>query len=156
VSQKKPTLGRGLADLLGQARLTQTTRRLLDEFLQPKWFRTPAVIGHAKLFFDDFRPTARISAASTEADALSESLVLNLKDPKLREYVCYVLLDFVTADPELDEVPLAAALEFSRRLDIEAPFEKLAARELKMKARDVRRVKDQAAELLAKAEATGE
>jgi hypothetical protein len=129
---------------------------LLDEFLQPKWFRTPAVIGHAKLFFDDFRPTARITAATTEAGALSESLVLNLKDHKLREYVCYVLLDFVTADPELDEVPLAAALEFSRRLDIEAPFEKLAARELKMKARDVRRVKDQACELLAKAEATGE
>ena len=51
---------------------------------------------------------------------------------------------------------LAAALDLCRQLEIEAPFEKLAARELKMKARDVRRIKDQAAELMAKAEATGE
>jgi hypothetical protein len=67
-----------------------------------------------------------------------------------------LLLDFVTADPELDEMPLAAALDLSRQLDIEAPFEKLAARELKMKVRDVRRVKEQAAEMLAKAEVSGE
>ena len=53
-------------------------------------------------------------------------------------------------------MPLAAALEFSRRLEIEPAFEKLAARELKMKARDVRRVKEQAAELLSKAEAANE
>jgi hypothetical protein len=176
-------------DLIGQTRLTRGTRRLLEILLQPKWFQTPAVLGHAKMFFDDFRPAENRVAANNlgapasppafadpekiacgEAGAPEEKLEpphvgchnqsefpgLNLSDPKLREYVCYLLLDFVTADPELDEIPLAAALELSRGLDIEAPFEKLAARELKMKARDLRRIKEQAAELLAKAEVSGE
>jgi hypothetical protein len=62
-------------------------------------------------------------------------------------------LDFTKADPELDEVPLAAALEFSRQLEFDAQFEKIAAKELNMKLRDVRKLKEQAPELLAKVEA---
>jgi hypothetical protein len=131
-------------DLLAQAKLTQTTRRLLEQFLRPKWFHTEAVLGHAKLFFSDFKPAA----------AADESFLSNLqfKDNKLREYVCYLLLDLVAADPELDEVPLAAALEFAQKLEMDVQFEKLAAKELKLRARDVKRVKSNAQELLAKAE----
>jgi hypothetical protein len=101
------------------------------------------VLGHAKLFFDDFIP-----AAPQDASLLD---VFRTSDIKTREYLCYVLLDFVTADPELEEMPLAAALEMSRQLEFDAQFEKLAAKELKMKVRDVRKLKDQAAEMLAKA-----
>jgi hypothetical protein len=49
-------------------------------------------------------------------------------------------------------MPLAAALELSRHLEFDAQFEKLAAKELKLKVRDMRKLKEQAAELLAKAE----
>ncbi len=132
-------------DLLGQRRLTAVTRRLLERLLRPKWFQTPAVLGHAKLFFDDFQPGNGDSPAAPEG--------LKVRDAGLQEYLCYVLLDFVTADPELDELPLAAALELSRALELEAAFEKLAAKELKMKVRDVRKIKEQAAEMLAQAEA---
>ena len=52
--------------------------------------------------------------------------------------------------------PLAAALELSRKLQFDAQFEKLAAKELKMRVRDLRRIKEQAAEMLAKAEVNGE
>ena len=130
-------------DVIGQAKLANETRKVLGSFLRPKWFQTPAVLGHARLFFDDFR-------TSEGADPLSFDL--NLSDSKLREYICYVLLDFVTVDSELDELPLAAALELTRKLEIDAEFEKLAGRELKMKLRDIRSLKDQAATLLAKAE----
>ena len=44
----------------------------------------------------------------------------------------------------------------SRGLGLEAQFEKLAVRELKTKVRDLRRIKDQAAEMLANVEANGE
>lgn len=134
-------------DLLGQVRLVNNTRRLLECFLQPQWFQTPAILGHARLFFDDFQPATTKDASILDAAKFS--------DAKLREYLCYVLLDFVTADPELDEMPLAAALDFSRRLEIDSQFEKLAAKELKLKVRDVRRLKEQAAEMLAKAEVAG-
>ncbi|PWU14825.1 MAG: hydrolase [Verrucomicrobia bacterium] len=135
-------------DLIGQKRLTSATRRMLECLLRPKWFQTPATLGHAKLFFGDFRP------ANSNNSSLGEEL--KFSDAKLREYLCYVLLDFAKADLDLEEMPLAAALELSRQLEFDAQFEKLAAKELKMKARDVRRIKEQAAEMLAKAEANGE
>ena len=135
-------------DLIGQKRLTAATRRLLECLLRPKWFQTPATLGHAKLFFDDFRPAGNYDPSLSDA--------LKFSDTKLREYLCYVLLDFAKADPELDEMPLAAALELSRQLELDAQFEKLAAKELKMRVRDVRRIKEQAVEMLAKAEASGE
>jgi hypothetical protein len=134
-------------DLIDQSRLTRNTRRLLEYLLQPKWFQTPAVLGHARLFFDDFQPA--LARDPMALDGLKSS------DAKLDEYTCYLLLDFVTADPELDDMPLAAALELSQTLELDAQFEKLAAKELKMKVRDVRRLKEQAAEMLAKAEANG-
>jgi len=130
-------------DLIGQTRLSRQTHQLLAYFLQPKWFQTAAVLGHAKLFFSDFAP----------AQARDVSVVEDLKftDARLREYCCYLLLDFVTVDPELEDMPLAAALELSRELDMDVQFEKLAAKELKMKVRDVRKLKDRAAEMLVKA-----
>jgi hypothetical protein len=132
-------------DVIGQRRLCGETQRLLEYFLQPKWFQTPSVLGHAKLFFPDFKPAA----------ARDGSVCLDIKsgDGRLCEFLCYLLLDFVTADPDLDEMPLAAALELSRQLDLDPQFEKLAGKELKMKARDLRKLKEQASELLAKAEA---
>jgi hypothetical protein len=135
-------------DLIAQRRLTAATRQLLECLLRPKWFQTPATLGHAKMFFPDFRAPNGQAPSSCEG--------LKFTDPKLREYLCYVLLDFTKADPELDEMPLAAALELSRQLELDEPFEKLAARELKLRVRDVRKIKEQAAELLAKAEANGE
>jgi predicted SprT family Zn-dependent metalloprotease len=133
-------------DLLGQKRLTSATRRLLETLLRPKWFQTPATLGHAKLFFENFQP-ANGDAAPVED--------LKSVDAKVREYLSYVLLDFAKVDPELEESPLAAALELSRQLEFDAQFEKLAAKELKMRVRDVRKIKEQAPEMLAKEE-TGE
>jgi len=134
-------------DLLGQKRLTSATRRLLENLLRPKWFQTPATLGHAKLFFENFQP------ANGDAPSIGD---LKSADAKLREYFCYVLLDFAKADPELEELPLAAVLELSRQLEFDAQFEKLAAKELKMRVRDVRKIKEQAAEILTKEEANAE
>lgn len=135
-------------DLVGQMRLTTATRRLLECLLRPKWFQTSATLGHAKLFFADFRPV------NGGAPSIPEEL--KSSDTRLREYICYVLLDFTKVDPDLDDMPLAAALELSRQLEMDAEFEKLAVKELNLKVRDVRRIKEQAAEMLAKAEANGE
>lgn len=134
-------------DLIGQARQVRNTRRLLECFLAPKWFQTPAIMGHARLFFDDFQPATAKDASIVD--------ITKFCDAKLREYWCYLLLDFVTADPELDDMPLAAALVFSRQLGLDAQFEKMAAEELKLKVRDLRKLKEQAAEMLAQAEVSG-
>ncbi|MGN6385746.1 MAG: M48 family metalloprotease, partial [Verrucomicrobiota bacterium] len=131
-------------DLIGQKRLTRATRRFLEVLLHPKWFQTPAVLGHARLFFHDFKPAVEIEPASTEG--------LLFTHDKLDQYFSFLLLDFVKADPDLEEMPLAAAFELSRKLRFDAQFEKLATRELKLKAKDLRRIKDQAAKMLVEAE----
>jgi hypothetical protein len=133
-------------DLLGQKRLTSATRRFLETLLRPKWFQTPATLGYARLFFENFQP------ANGDASPIDD---LKSVDAKMQEYLCYVLLDFAKADPELEELPLAAALELSRQLEFDSQFEKLAAKELKMRVRDIRKIKEQAPEMLAKEE-TGE
>jgi hypothetical protein len=135
-------------DLIGQRRLTESTRRLLEYLLQPQWFQTPAVLGHAKLFFDDLVPSANRGPDLIEG--------LKFTDRETREYLGYLLLDFVTADSELGEMPLAAALELSRELDLSTDFEKLVTKELKMKPRDLKRIKDRAKDMLAAAEKSGE
>ncbi|HUR47168.1 MAG TPA: hypothetical protein VMZ27_14910, partial [Candidatus Saccharimonadales bacterium] len=84
---------------------------------------------------------------------LPDFAALELSDDKLREYLCYVLLDFMVADPELDEMPVAAGLEFSKSLEMDGIFEKLLTKELHLKARDLKRLREEASTMLAKAEA---
>jgi hypothetical protein len=131
-------------DLIGQVQLTEITRRVIQQLLRPKWFHTGAVMGHAKLFFPDFETTADVDAGLAEA--------LKTSEPWLGDYLAYVLLDFVPADPSLDDMPLAAALELAQRLRIDHAFEKAAVKELKVKARQLKRLKSEGAEMLAKAE----
>ena len=135
-------------DLIGQARWSRNTRHLLEHFLQPKWFQTPAVLGHARQFFGDFQIDKTSEVSSLKA--------IVSREKNIQEYFCYVLLDFVTVDRDLDEMPLAAAIECSRILEIDEPFEKLAIKELKMKVRDFKKVKEQAAEMLVTAGVIGE
>jgi hypothetical protein len=97
-------------DLLGQEVVTGWTRRLIDSILSHKWFQTDPVIAHARLYFDDYSPPT---------DALTDSQLahdVRLETKSIRDYFCYVLLDFVSADRELDEPSLAAALTQRRNL----------------------------------------
>jgi hypothetical protein len=135
-------------DILGQMRMAQATRSLIVRLLQPKWFQTPTTLGHATQFFADFQPATGTGAA------LSDGLLTS--DNKLREFFCYVLLDFARIDPDLEEAPLAAAFQLTAELKMDAAFERIAAKELKMRARELRRIKEQAAEIIARAEAEGE
>jgi hypothetical protein len=131
-------------DLIGQGRVSNLTRQILESFLQPKWIQTEAMLAHAKLFFEDFHP-----AKSKTAPVHNP---LYFADPTICEYLCYVLLDFAVADPDLDEMAMAAALEFSKALEMDSTFEKLLTKELHVKSRDLKRLKAEASSLVAKAE----
>jgi hypothetical protein len=134
------TAGLEELDLLGQTQLTTTTRQFLEAFLRPQWFHTEPVLAHAKLFFADFK-----------AGVLSGAPPL-VVESRLKNYFCFLMLDFAAVDPDLDDLPLAAAFQWSKLLGIEAEFEKLAAKELKLKARALTKLKNEADDMLAKAE----
>jgi len=61
-------------------------------------------------------------------------------------------MDFAVADPDLDNIPLAANLELAKSLGLTATFERIAQKELSMPKRQFNKLKQDAAALLAKAE----
>jgi predicted SprT family Zn-dependent metalloprotease len=113
-------------DLLGQKRMTEVTYALIQELLQPEWYRTPSVLAHARLFFPDFQPGGNTKTTRSTS----------VKDGKTQEYLNYVLLDFVVMDPELEDEPLKQAIRVAERWDLAESFAKLAQKELKLKARE--------------------
>ncbi len=122
--------------LLQQAGLGELTRRFLADLLQPDWFQSDAVLAHARLFFRDFSPAP--SADSTLGAELAE-----LPAGK-REYFCHVMLDFCAVDADLHDQPIIRCLELARGMECLGVFEKLLAKELKVKSRDLKKLKEKA------------
>jgi hypothetical protein len=69
----------------------------------------------------------------------------------LHDYLASVLVDFVAADPELDDLALAAALGLADALGCTEPFEQRVVKDLCFPKRSLTRVKRDAAALLGKA-----
>lgn len=135
-------------DLLGRKRVEGLTRRLLDRMLKPDWLRTEATLAHARLYFDDFAPSDADDAADVDEKLAKE---LETSDGQLFDYYSYVLLDFVAVEQEHEEAPLAAALVLADRLGLKDRLRNFAAKELKLKKRDIDRVFKDADNILARA-----
>jgi hypothetical protein len=129
-------------DLLGQQQLTGWTRRIVAQLLQPAFLRSEGLLAHARRFFPDFQPDAAADA-TLDANVAAASGV--------HDYVAALLLDFAVADRELDDVPLAAALEMARRLGLVESFERLALKALRQTKRQFNKLKQEAPALLQRA-----
>jgi hypothetical protein len=130
-------------DLLGQQRLTALTQRLLAQLLQRRCLRSDALLAHARLFFPDFEPDESVDPSLAEIIAAT---------PGIHAYVATLLMDFTVCDRELEDVPLAASLELSERLVLLAEFERFALKELRMPKRQFNKIKQEATDLLKRAE----
>lgn len=124
----------GLDDLtlVQQSELAELTRRFLAHLLEPTWFQTEAVLAHARLFFRDFKPAA-------DATIITE---LAERPASHREYFAQLMLDFCAVDPDLDDAAIERCLEFARDLECLGVFEKLLTKELKVKAKDLKKLKE--------------
>ena len=138
----RPALGN--LDLLGQRTVAGLTRRLLDVLLSRRWMQTESVLAHARLFFEDYVPPEDL----LEDPALPEDLRTN--DQPMQNYYCYVLLDFVTADRDLEEVPLANALVLAEKLGLKDQFGEIAKRELRLRKKQWESIDQEKEALLAK------
>lgn len=125
-------------DLLGQAHLTRQTRSWLDLIFSPADMRTETNRAQARLFFPDYEfPTtdsndAALLAAITDASG------------SIRDYFCYLLLDFATVDPELEDEALKHAFRLADRCDWSRRLEALVVKELKLKKREAKRLCEEA------------
>jgi hypothetical protein len=133
----------GALDLLGQKKVAGLSRRLLDAMLSRKWMQSERALAHARLFFDDYvAPDTVAEDASLAGDIAGD-------DQAMRDYYCYVLLDFVTVDRDLEELPLAAALLLSQQLGLKDRFAEIAQRELRLRKKQFEKIDEQKEELLA-------
>jgi hypothetical protein len=125
-------------DLLGQERFTEWTRRWLHLLLRPAWFQTDAVGAPARLLFPEFT-----FAPETHTD---DALVADLAGSPIgvRDYFCYLLLDFAAVDPDLEDEPLKAAHLLAQKLEWDDRLEALSIKELKLKKRDAKRIHEEA------------
>lgn len=134
--------------LLRQREMRQLTREFLRCFLSTEWLQTDLMLGHAKRFFKDFA-WAETTVAAAAADHVKEQLAEC--DEHLRNYFCYILLDFVTYDADLEEAPLAAAFVFAESAGLLDEFRMLAAAELKFGKRALQKVESDAVRILQEA-----
>ena len=104
--------------------------------------RTDRVLAHARMFFDDY-----VAGGTEDGTALAGEIQSEGK--AMQEYYCYVLLDFVTADRELEELPLAAALVLSEQLGVQECFAEIARSELRLRKEQFEKIDVQRNELLA-------
>ena len=58
-----------------------------------------------------------------------------VKDEKTGEYFSYLLLDFVTSDPALEDIPLVAAFKVAEEIGISKILRKLSIKETKITAK---------------------
>ncbi|MCL4201260.1 MAG: M48 family metalloprotease [Pirellulaceae bacterium] len=132
-------------DLVTQEKVAGWTRRVIDAMLAPPWMQSESVLAHCRRFFDDYTPPA----AAPVVDELSREIATD--DAAMQDYYCFVLLDLVTADRDLEEMPLAAALVLTERLALKDRFLEHARRELRLRKRQLERIDEQKNELLAQA-----
>jgi hypothetical protein len=136
-------------DLLRQEIVAGWTRRVLDLLLCRKWFQTDPVLAHARLYFEDYTAPAELL---TDQRLVSET---RLNGKGLRDYFCFLLLDFATSDRELEEAPLAAAFQVAEQLGIQDRFAELARQELRLRKNQIDRVKDRRDAILREADQAG-
>lgn len=133
-------------DLLSQTQLTEITRRFIARLLEPNWFRGATVMAQARLCFSDFvMPSGPQSAA---VDVLVELQPLH---PSLRDYFCYLMLDFAAVDPMLDDLPLLRGFEVAESLHCRERLEEIAAKELKLTKKALAKLRADGPDLLERA-----
>lgn len=130
-------------DLLGQKRAAKLTRQFFDSLLAPSWFRTEGILAHAARFFPDYQP-------STEPPLDSLRGELEAGDDCFRDYFGYLMLDFLTADRELGDPAVAAAIVLARKLDLDERFAELVHKELGVGKKAYAKIEKDAESILAR------
>jgi len=118
--------------LVEQSGLAALTRRFMAHLLEPAWFQSEPVLAHARQFFREFRPAEDAKIVAEAAD---------LPAPH-REYLTRVMLDFCAVDPDMDDQPISRCLGIARDLGCLGDFEKLLTKELKLKAKNLKKLKE--------------
>lgn len=119
-------------DILGQEHVAHLTHWMITACLDEPWRQREAIRNHARLISAELGPA--LERVRVERDDENDRLraAIIACHPSVQDYFAYVLLDFATVDPRLDDVMLAVALSFAEDFGLAGAFKPLVAKELKI------------------------
>ena len=144
----RPELDR--LDLFSQRELNELTALFLQEYLRPEWLQSTLVMGLVREYFPGGLAAERVvngggnggvdrgsgEAGSRDGDDVAgrERLIDTITGahPSIRDYFAYVMLDFVLADPSLEEMPAGRAFEFAGEMQLTAAYDPIYKKELQL------------------------
>lgn len=124
-------------DIFQQQEMAALTRRFLQLFLKPKWIQTTLVISLARQYFADF---SRDEAAVLDAPFIEK---LNGFHSSIKDYLAYVLFDFVMADPSLEQIPAGWAFQFAEDAQLKEQLDAIVKKEGKLSDKKLQQHKQQ-------------
>lgn len=135
--------GLEMLDVFDQKVLSDLSHSILQLYLKPSWFRTTLILSHARQFFPDF--------AVKESLLLEDELlnVLEKQAPSVKEYLAYLLYDFVHLDPDLEEVPQGWAFEFAEAILVKDEFDALMKKETGFSEKKIKQLRESSLEAFA-------
>lgn len=125
-------------DIFRQKELSRLTLEFIRLLLKPKWFRTTLVHALAKQYFSEFSFDDSVSVRQEFSDAVFQS------HHSIKEYLAYVLLDFVLSDPALEEVPMGRAFELAEALHLKLNFEAILKKEMRLSDKKLQGMRNKA------------
>jgi len=128
-------------DLLAQQAATEETKEFLNYHLRHPWLQTETVMAHLKHFFLDFE----------FSDIEDISLNLEKEAQPTKSYYAYLLLDFASVDPELEENAIAASFQTAEEIGIADDLENLIRKELRLLKKDAVRIRKNAGKMVQQA-----
>ena len=116
-------------DLFSQKEMLKHSIDFIYFITKPNWMQTGKVQNLAKQYLVNNKnkkhPTAQEFAELLETSSAS-----------VKNYLCYVLLDFAKVDSDMEGVALGHCFELSEIFGIKDEFEKIVKKEFKLSARD--------------------
>ena len=127
-------------DVLGQVDFAKLTERFIKAFLNRPWLDAENLEAHARGYFYTYQYQPEKLATTEELALLKQALESEdtggLAESFL-DYFSFILLDFVTVDPDLEDAPLLEAIKFTQQIGLAKPFDVHLAKELKLTKKKV-------------------
>lgn len=117
-------------DIFEQVEMSELTNDLIQLIVRPKWTNTAAVMNLCIKYFSDFTKVEDVESTEMLAEQLENS------HHSIKDYFCYVLLDFSQIDSDLEGLGLGHTLQIAEILSLSTEYEKIIRKELKLTARD--------------------
>lgn len=115
-----------LLTLFGKKEVYGITKNLIDIFTKPKWMQSEHNIVLYKQYFAQYNANRELIL-----DTDFKSKINNSKD-NLKNYYAYILYDFSMSDPELKEIAIGHALDFSEQVELDSFLKTIIKKEQKL------------------------